>query len=268
MGLYWRQKRRAIFTIPIVLVILGVIFLIIYPYLNPAPTCFDGKLNGNEFGIDCGGSCQKVCNSKVLPLKVLTVRAIETETDLYDLVAMVQNDNQGREVNGSEFNIEFKVYDKAGALVQTLTATSSLPIGKTFPVIIQNVPLKLSQSGNSVSQVIANTSFSTTTWMDVPTDFSHSFFTVQAQQFDQVKNNISQLGITIKNLTKAQFRQIPILVTLKNKEGNFIAVNSTILPSIAPNGTANVYFTWRTPLSIPDPQITVYPIVTPNSDFR
>lgn len=38
----------------------GTFSLCVYDHL-PAPTCFDGIMNGTETGIDCGGSCVAIC---------------------------------------------------------------------------------------------------------------------------------------------------------------------------------------------------------------
>ncbi|MCS7183916.1 MAG: hypothetical protein NZ866_01035 [Patescibacteria group bacterium] len=52
----WRLKKQLIY---------GLIFIFIFSFLiiglfiliKPPPSCFDGKQNGNEEGIDCGGPC-------------------------------------------------------------------------------------------------------------------------------------------------------------------------------------------------------------------
>ena len=264
----WRKRRQKAFIWTFTILILAFVFYKAYPYLNPAPTCFDGKLNGDEFGIDCGGGCELVCNNEVAPLEVKYARAVKTEENLYDIVAMIQNNNRDRNIKDNTVNYKFSIYDRAGRVVSTLYASSTLPVGQTFPVIIQNVPLDIESSGNSISKVIAEIYFNAVDWVKVDPVFANNFFETDSVSFVQNRNGISQLSITLKNLTKATFRNVPVRVTLEDDIGNFIALNETLMTQINPSGNANLVFTWRVPLDTQNPKVTVYPIVSPSTDFR
>ena len=57
----WAAKRQLQYLSGFLAIILVIVLIIIAPYLRSDPTCFDGKQNGNEEGIDCGGSCDLIC---------------------------------------------------------------------------------------------------------------------------------------------------------------------------------------------------------------
>ena len=256
------------FIYSFVIILLALIFYKAYPYLNPAPTCFDHKMNGDEAGVDCGGGCELSCHNEVIPVEVKFARAVKTEDNLYDLIAMVQNKNTDKDVSDGIINYKFSVYDKSGSLIFIVSGSSSLPVGQTFPVIIQNVPLDLSSSGNDISKVVCEVSFNSQDWVKVDPIYGNNFFKIESTDFQNDKNNISQLTVSLTDTTKASFKNVPVRVTLEDGNGNFIAVNETILPEIKSAETRDISFTWRSPLGIENPKITVYPIVTPITEFK
>lgn len=264
----WRKRRKKMFIYSFALMLLAFTFYKVYPYLYPAPTCFDNKINGDEAGIDCGGSCELSCHTEVIPVEVKFSRAIKTEENLYDLIAMIQNKNTNKNIKDSIINYTFSIYDKAGSLLNKVNGFSAMQVGQTFPIILQNIPLDLTNSGNEVSKVVTNISFNGDDWIKVDPVFAENFFVIESTDFVQNRNNISQLSVVLKNRTKANFKNIPVRITLEDEVGNFIAVNETIMPEIKAEDFANLSFTWRIPLDIENPKITVYPIVTPISDFK
>lgn len=264
----WRKRRKRMFIYSFALILLAFTFYKAYPYLNPDPTCFDGKINGDEIGIDCGGSCELSCHNEILPIEVKFSRAVKTEENLYDLIAIVQNRNLNKNVRDGVINYTFSIYDKAGLLLKTVSGISVMPVGQTFPIIFQNVPVDLTSSGNDISRVVTDVGFNSPEWIKVDSVFANNFFTVESTNFEQNRNNISQLSVSLKNLTKATFKNIPVRVTLEDDVGNFMAINETIMAEIKPEGNATLSFTWRSPLPVANPKITVYPIVTPISEFK
>ena len=50
----------------VVVVLAGIIFSIFWSVFYRAPTCNDRVQNGDEKGIDCGGSCKNLCTSDAL----------------------------------------------------------------------------------------------------------------------------------------------------------------------------------------------------------
>ena len=65
-----------------------IILIVIYSLyhfrdvISPAPTCFDGKANGLENGIDCGGNCNLMCTDEVKPLIVEWSSFIKTKIQI------------------------------------------------------------------------------------------------------------------------------------------------------------------------------------------
>ena len=73
----WALKRQIFYVGVLVLFFSIAGFLIIYPKLSKSPTCFDGRQNGEELGVDCGGACAKACVAQVDNISVLWSRAFK-----------------------------------------------------------------------------------------------------------------------------------------------------------------------------------------------
>lgn len=264
----WRVRRKKTFIYSVTFIILALLVYKAYPYLNPAPTCFDKVQNGEEDGVDCGGACQLICATAILPVEVKTASAIAVEKDLYDLVAIVQNKNIDKEPENGLAKYRFYIYDTSGSLLQTLDLASPLMLGQTFPILIQNMPFKLASAGNAISKVVVEALPNNQAWLKVDPVYAKSFLSVENLDFKQNYNNISQLQVTLKNLTKANLRNIPVRVVLKDRAGNFIATNETLIKEIKASDVAYANFTWRIPLELANPEIEVYPITTPLTEFN
>jgi len=103
----WALKRQIFIVIGLIIIIFIFGFLIIYPSFNKAPTCFDGKQNGNETGINCGGSCARACLSQVENVSVLWARAFQVIPGRYNAVAYIVNHNKKRRRRKSELSVSF-----------------------------------------------------------------------------------------------------------------------------------------------------------------
>lgn len=261
MNSSWRQSRKTAIITVIILIIFGILAYKVYPYFNKPATCFDGKQNGDEKGTDCGGSCKLVCLIEVIPLNVKYAKAVQTDAKLYDLVALIENKNKDKNTNDGKIDYTFLVYDKSGSIIKTISASTTIPIGQIFPIIIQNVPIDLS-AGNNISNVVLNIS-NNKSWQAEDKAYSNTFFKIKNLDFKQNLNNISQLKVSLLNLTKAYFRDVPVGVLLFDSNNNIIATSETVLKEIKASETKEVVFTWRNILSVTDPRIEVYPIVTP-----
>ena len=103
--------RRQILYILILIIFLSVFgFLIVYPRLNKAPTCFDNKKNGAEGGVDCGGLCLRACIEQTDALSVLWARTFRVVPGRYNAVAYIENHNKNAAVN--KINYRFRFADK------------------------------------------------------------------------------------------------------------------------------------------------------------
>ncbi len=263
----WRRKRQALILTILSLIILGFSFYKLYPYIVPAPSCFDNKLNGDETGIDCGGSCEKICQVDIIPLAIKYTRFVESEYGLYDFIAMVENKNGDKVPENSKMLYSFTAYDKAGKIIKVIEGEADVPVGQNFPVIEQNIPLDFGSSGNALDKISFNILNNYDSWQKADTGYKENFFEIKNYTLEPYKNGITQLEIVLENRSPAIFRNVPIKVLLLDGQGNIYAANETLKTEIKSREIFPVIFTWRNPLKSIDPTIEVYGLITPNTFF-
>lgn len=89
----------------------GVVVFAYYFLIRPAPSCFDGKQNQDEAGVDCGGVCAKVC----IPIDnrpietVIPAQGFAPAPGIFAVIARIQNPNLT--VGAATFSYEFTIYD-------------------------------------------------------------------------------------------------------------------------------------------------------------
>ena len=103
----WALKRQIFYIGTLILFFIIFSFLIIYPNSNKKPTCADNKQNGNEAGVDCGGSCPKACLSQVDEVSVIWTRAFKVISGRYNAVAYLENHNKNTAVNRINYRFRF-----------------------------------------------------------------------------------------------------------------------------------------------------------------
>ena len=67
----WSGRRQLKIVGLLFLVSAIIAFSIIWPKINKPPTCFDGKKNGVETGIDCGGGCKLQCREQIEEVAIM-----------------------------------------------------------------------------------------------------------------------------------------------------------------------------------------------------
>ena len=145
----WSSRRKLSYATIVILVIVISIALLVFFFFYSAPTCFDGKRNGDELDIDCGGSCVRLCQSAFLPPRQEWGGAkIEKLADgLYNVASYIVNPN----VSGAAIDVPakaifeftsppdwFKSGDELGGLVVVDKKYEESANGSSLEIILEN----------------------------------------------------------------------------------------------------------------------------------
>lgn len=249
----WQTRRKILYALALLIGIAAISVYLLRDTLFPLPTCFDGKQNGYEVGIDCGGNtCGPRCSSEVIPLDVLWSRALRTSKTTYDLVAMVSNKN----INNASHSITytFTVYDIQGQIIQEFKGETIAPVGGDFPIIIQSVSFSRTPRNVTIN-IQDGVHFSVAEKPTSPT------LSVTNERYET--GLIPRVYATIKNNKRITIDSLPVMVVLFDENNNGYAVGGTVIPRLEKEEVKEVSFTWDAPLPYSPIRIKIYPIFDP-----
>ena len=217
MALSWSGRRQLLYT-TVGSVVLVLLLLYAYvEFFTATPTCFDGKWNGDEKGIDCGGSCALFCAADTRAPVVLWARAFEVAPNTYTAAAYVQNPNPLAAARNVAYS--FQLFDDKNLLVTERVGTINIPPLQTVPFIDPNINV----GNRTVSKAIFSFS-ANPVWTKIGT--------------------LPALRATIVNDSIEDAVKVTIAAVLFDTSGTARAASRSLLATVPRKGSVPVVFTW------------------------
>ena len=232
----WSGKRR--FTYATIAIVAAVIIVAVPAFflLYQAPSCTDGKKDGDELGIDCGGSCTRLCPTSFIAPSVSWTRFENIAPGIYNVAAYVVNPNPGVQAAGVPYI--FTLYDDHADVIATTIGTMTIPAGRDTLAFAGSV-----RTGGK-------TPFRATFAFTAPMEWSYgndilSSVSVLNQDYVDTSSD-SSLQVTLANRSATPTGRITVYVILMDKNKNVLDFSKTVIDSIRAMGTAVAPFTWPT----------------------
>jgi hypothetical protein len=129
----WASRRKAIYFWSVIIVLTVISFGFFWNYWYAAPTCSDGFQNGDETGLDCGGSCSRVCSMQaVAPISRSDPRVFQVMDNVYSVIAFIENHNVSFEALYVPYDL--KIYDEKNRLLFERKGATNFPKNKTVAI--------------------------------------------------------------------------------------------------------------------------------------
>lgn len=238
----WASKRQfKYFSIFIAFVAL-VIFILIYPMLFKKPTCSDGKQNGTEIGVDCGGSCSIMCKIDVSDPSIIWSRAFHVTDNNYNLVAYVENRNKNSAVVSAKY--EFRIYDTNNKLLGRREGITFIPPNQQFAVFESRF-----DSGESKIKSVTFEFLSPLVWVKKFPTLQTLPIRVKNIIFDNNKDTPG-LSAIISNESVYDIPEFDVITILYDVNKNAINASKTHKYKLLSNSSMPVTFTWPEELPI------------------
>jgi hypothetical protein len=248
----WELKRKLVYAVAAIIGVSAVSIFLLRDTLFPAPTCFDKKQNGFEAGVDCGGGCFLRCSQEVSPLTVLWAKTVRGGKGVYDLVAMVNNNNIDN--SSLETGYTFTMYDEQGNVSGYFSGSTTAPLGGKFPIIIQNIPLKKSPT---------NVLLSLSDGLHYTVKESPSSPTIKIVTRRYEAGQTPRVYATVMNTKRVEINNLPVRVLLFDEKDNVYAVGQTVIPFLGKEEVKEIIITWNESLPVFPTRIGIYPIFNP-----
>jgi hypothetical protein len=262
MALAWGERRKYTYLTVLGVIVVALLCWIYFAFFFKAATCADGKQNGTEVGIDCGGSCSLLCVNQTRQPTVawarsfLTVSATSTTggveqkvNNTYTAAAYIQNTNLTAGAHNVAYS--FQLFDENNQLIIERDGITNLPPLPIIPIIEPSI--------STGTHTVARTLFSFSelpVWYTIPADALPPIdISNQALATDG-----SRLSLTLENKTTQNISNVTVATVLFDSNGVALAGSKSLIKSLPHKSSQAVTFTWPLGVSgVVRAEITVLP---------
>ena len=247
----WAFKRQIFYVVVLFLIVSIFGFLIILPSLNKAPTCADNIKNGNETGVDCGGSCALACIVQVDQVSILWARAFKIVPGRYNAVAYLENHNRNIAVN--KINYRFRFADSDNIYIGKREGTTTIPPAGQFAIFEPAVGV-----GYSVPVYATFEFLETPVWVNVGEEKINQLKVFVSNILLENQDTMPRMSATIKNNSLYIIPKLDVVTILYDEKGNAVTTSRTYLDVLRAEESVDINFTWPEPIL---PKIVVKEII-------
>jgi hypothetical protein len=218
----WRLRRQIIY-LGSIFALLFLVFFFFYK-ASQKPSCFDGKQNQGEEGVDCGGPCPLDCEVKNLLLPKTNVLPPIIYSRTIDLIGLVENPNNKWALNDALAT--FYIYDKLARLKNKVTVGKIAILPREVRYV---VAVSLSKPNYDIGKIELKLDYGLNNWQK--SKIEKMPLEVVNQKIEYDKNVFSG---SISNPTKEHFRNIEIIVRFYDEGRKLVGVTYGRIDLIPP----------------------------------
>ncbi|KKS76805.1 MAG: hypothetical protein UV88_C0008G0003 [Parcubacteria group bacterium GW2011_GWA1_43_21] len=233
----WRSRRQLLYLF-VVLLFLAVVIAGLIWYFFPTSTCFDGRQNQGEERIDCGGPCAQACVATTIPLKILWTRVLPVATNRYDVVTMIENQNNDRGIKNVNYKI--RLYNREGVILAERLGSTYINPGEKFTIFESGFETA-NQQAISANLIFTN-QVEWTRAKPVPTAISLQRV-IENNSFS-APSTTPKLRLKVANNSLKTLKKIKIVSLLTDEKQNVYAGSQTVVDSLEAGQKKEVFFTW------------------------
>ena len=232
----WSQRRKRLYGSVIWLVVIGAIGIPAFYFFYKPATCNDGIQNGNEQGVDCGGSCERLCPSAFLAPQIAWTRMQNVAPGLYNVAAYIVNPNTSAVALSVPYHVV--IYDNQGIEITEYTGTVTLPPHRNTLAFSPAVKIGERTPSKALFEFTEAPN-----WQSAKDPLSS--ITIGKKTYSEDDTG-SSLTVAINNTGINQIGKTDVYAILYDKDGNALGFSKTILDSIPAYGSVVAPFTWPT----------------------
>ena len=235
---FFRQLQYG--TAFIAMVSLFAVVIFFTKFYQP-PNCFDLVQNGNEGGVDCDGSCVRMCVSSVIEPKVVWAESFKIIDGQYNAVAYIENKNET--ASTPELAYIFRLYDGEEVIAEKEGVTI-LPPNSVYPVFEGRILTADSRKPTRITIEIKPADM----WLPA---------SIGREQFKTISHTIlgsdskPRLKVELENTDIAKAEKVEIVATIFNNIGGKkipVTASQTFIDVFPGRSAEDVVFTWPNPI--------------------
>ncbi len=217
-----RLAKQILYSIFFLIIIIGIITMVYLWIFKPVPTCFDGKQNQNEVGVDCGGDCIS-CDLKNLEKLEIKDISLFRASDGVGVVVSLYNPNISWGAKELTYDIEVK--NNLGEVIKTINSKSFIYSGELKYIVEPYIKVDRSEVSN------ANFYISNEIW-----ESSEIFIqpNIEVSDINTTKKDGDFLKVTgtLGNKDEVDYSNVNIIALLYSKNGDLVSTSKTKLDGL------------------------------------
>ncbi len=236
----WAMWRRLQYSLGAVTLFVFLGTSIYYAFIYVSPTCLDQVQNGQEHGVDCGGTCARYCRFEISAPKVLWIEPFKIMDGQYNIVAYVENANTG--IGTKSLPYVMTLEDSMG-VIQERSGTTVMPPKGIYPIFEGRVmtgdrePTKASITFINEDAVV---------WL--PADIGRDNFFLEERDFEDTDFK-PRLNTKVRSSLLNESKDVEIIATIFNSSGKPLTAARTVEEYFEGRSTKQVVFTWPQPIA-------------------
>ncbi|MEX2010497.1 MAG: hypothetical protein WD874_01690, partial [Parcubacteria group bacterium] len=255
----WSLRRRRIVLFIVLTTLIILVGVPMFFFVYKAPTCADGVMNGDESGVDCGGSCESLCRAESLPIVLKgDPRVLRVATSTYVAVAYAENPNVSGEVYRAGYT--FKIFDATSTVpVKVISGSTYIPANSSIAIfegtfnIVETVPERAIFEWDKDLE-----------WKRVSTRASRVEVTYDGLI---LASTTPRLDASAENLTPENISNIDLVALIFDETGTIIGASKTFINDLPRGGKEAVVFTWPEPFLGSPVSIEIVQRILPDRSF-
>jgi len=238
----WASRRKAIFLGALVLILTAFSFAVFWYFWYQTPSCSDGKKDGDETGIDCGGSCTKVCSSEAIaPVIKWDPRLFQVLSGTWSALVYVENANV--DLDATYVPYTFTIYDADNNVLATRTSATILPKNKTVGIFEGSIEIA---EGKTPKRAVFEINDGVIWKKNEEIEKSISITYSPLSRLDTEP----RIETTVKNNLAKEIKNIELVAVVFDGSDNAVAASRTLIEDLKNNESTEVFFTWPRPFEL------------------
>lgn len=249
----WASKRQLFYLAVFLFAVLLFSAVFIFPHFKKAATCFDGKQNGTETGVDCGGSCEAACFFEANDISIRWVRAFPVSSNVYNVLAYAENQNANLGVKSISY--EFDLYDADNVFIARRTGSTFVGPNSTVAIFEAGIDV-----GNRTPKRTSFSFLEDPKWVNIDPRTEKLPIFITGNKFSNLDTG-PKLDSAAENDSIYNISNLDIIAVIYDAAGNAIGISKTLLDALPKNSTQKIFFTWPAPFAAKPEKIEIIPRV-------
>lgn len=210
-----------------------------YAFFKAPETCFDGKRNQNESGIDCGGVCQAVCKENVIgtDLEITEIAFVPGGNGQYDILGKIYNPND--EIGATSFTYAAELRDGSGEVLAARSGTSYILPQENKYILELNLAAQ-------AQPATASLRISEIEWARFSGYQEKPSINIYQKRYGPISSGagFSEAFGLLSNESPYDFRSIIVRVILRDNSGKPLAFNTTEMRTVRSHEERDFRLVW------------------------